>query len=421
MRETFLFRLVFLVYRVLWWCVLPLLLRSRRLKEGGAERILKDVRFSRVDLWIHAASAGEAYLAGQLAAGIEVGRSLDILITTNTFQGKEILEKVAGDLGHRITIAYMVFDSPALVCRAVKIADPTLLVLIELELWPALLAEIKKAGREFIIVNGRMTEKSHRGYGRIRFLWKKLKPAGVLAISEDDRRRFADLFKLGPEKALYVPNMKFDRMGVYSHSVDQGNDGRKSLVLASVGRDEEEDVLFLIKALLQRFPELLIHLFPRHMHRVQGWIERLEESNISWVLQSLKENNIGFSVVIRDVFGELAGEYRRADAVFVGGSLAPIGGQNFIEAFMNGAVPVTGPFLSDFTWTGEEVFRDGLVKRGRDREEVLTLLVASLENPPDKQLLGEKVSRYITGKQGGTQITCEYIGTFLKSESVTVP
>ena len=414
MRETILFRLVFHLYRFLWGCVLPFLLHSRRLKEGSAERTLKNVLFSRVDLWIHAASAGEAYLAGQLVAGLEVGRTLDILITTNTFQGKEILEKIADGRNHRVTVTYMVFDSPALVQRAVKIADPKLLILIELEIWPALLAEINRVGRKYVIVNGRMTEKSYRGYGKIGFLWKRLKPAAVLAISEIDRTRFADLFDLGPEKALYVPNLKFDRIETYRYPVEHTEKQKMSLVLASVGRDEEEDVLFLIKALLEKFPGLLVHLFPRHMDRVQRWMERLEENSISWILQSSKEDTGNFSVVIRDVFGELVEEYRRANAVFVGGSLAPIGGQNFIEAFMNGVVPVTGPFLSDFSWVGEEVFRDGLVKKGNNRDDVLDLLVESLEKPVDKVALGKKVNRYIAEKQGGTQITCKYIKTFLK-------
>ncbi|WP_457575841.1 3-deoxy-D-manno-octulosonic acid transferase [Desulfomarina sp.] len=414
MRETFLFRLVFLLYRFLWSCAIPFLLHSRRLKEGSAERTLKNVLFSRVDLWIHAASAGEAYLAGQLVGGLEVGRTLDILITTNTFQGKEILKKVAADRNHRVTVAYMVFDSPALVRRAVKIADPKLLILIELEIWPALLAEIVRVGRKYIIVNGRMTEKSYGGYKRIGFLWKRLKPAAVLAISENDRARFADLFDLGPERALHVPNLKFDRIGTCRCPVEHTEKQKMSLVLASVGRDEEEDILFLIKALLEKFPGLLIHLFPRHMHRVQGWMERLEENNISWVLQSSKEDTDNFSVVIRDVFGELVEEYRRANSVFVGGSLAPIGGQNFMEAFMNGVVPVTGPFLSDFSWVGEEVFREGLVKMGNNREDVLDLLVESLENPVDKAAFAKKVNRYIVGKQGGTEKTCEFIKNFLK-------
>lgn len=414
MRETFLFHLVFRLYRFLWICVLPFLIRSHRLKEGCAERTLKEVLFSRVDLWIHAASAGEAYLAGQIVAGLDDTQELDILITTNTLQGKEILEKVAGDQCHRITVAYMVFDSPPLVRKAVKIADPKLLVLIELEIWPGLLAEMKRAGKNYIIVNGRMTEKSFRRYGKIGFIWKRLKPTAVLAISENDRIRFADLFGLSPQQAQYIPNLKFDRIETCRYCDEHGEKKDMSLVLASIAREEEDDVLFLVKMLLHKFPELLIHLFPRHMHRVQGWMERLEKNNINWILQSSKVDSGSASVVIRDVFGELVDEYRRANAVFVGGSLAPIGGQNFIEAFMNGVVPVTGPFLNDFSWVGEEVFREGLVKKGNNREEVLSLLVEALEKPMDKNVLEEKVNRYIAKKQGGTEITCEYIKTYLE-------
>ncbi len=415
MKESFSLQFFFAVYRLLWFCITPFLIRFGRVKEGAEERTMREVNFGKVDLWIHAASVGEAYLARQLIPCLGNERQLDILITTNTLQGRGILEKDFGDLGHRITVTYMVFDNPSLIKRAVKIADPELLVLIELEIWPALMAEMKRRDKKIIIVNGRMTEKSFNGYKKVRGLWRALKPDTILAISEKDKARFVALFDL--DTIYHVTNMKFDRMEK-CQIVTEKKSERSLLVLASIRKEEEEHVLYLIEQLLERFPDLEIGLFPRHMHRVKRWAEMLSGKNISWSLKSTGcPEDAGCSVVIWDVFGELINAYRRADAAFVGGSLAPLGGQNFIEAFMNGVVPVTGPSISNFLWTGEEVFKNDLARKGNNREEVLQLLVDSLENPMDKALIQQKADNYIGLKQGGSSKTCQYIVALLEGSA----
>jgi len=412
MKETLLLRSFFAAYQLIWYSVTPFLVRSGRVKEGVAERTLQEVKFSRVDLWIHAASAGEAYLARQLVKCLGSGKHLDILITTNTSQGRSILEKDVDKLDHRITIVYMVFDNPSLAKKAVRIADPKVLVLIELEIWPALMAEIKRAGRKIIIVNGRMTEKSFNGYKKVTSLWRHLKPDTILAISEDDKARFTALFD--QPATFYVANMKFDRMQRCKISIEEKGEYRY-LLLASVRKEEQAEILYLIEKLLEKFPDLRVGLFPRHMHWLENWGKLLSEKEIKWVLKSESSRNGEYSVVLGDVFGELKKEYRRADAVFVGGSLAPLGGQNFIEAFMNGAVPVTGPSVSDFLWTGEEVFEEGLVEKGNSKEEVLQLLIESLENPVDKVSVQQKVDNYILNKQGGSSETAKYINALLRA------
>jgi 3-deoxy-D-manno-octulosonic-acid transferase len=411
MKETFLLRLFFAVYQLVWLCVTPFLIRSTRIKDGAAERTLQEINFAKADLWIHAASVGEAYLARQLVQGLGNERQLDILITTNTLQGKSILEKDFSESGHRIIITYMVFDNPSFIKKAVEVIDPELLVLIELEIWPALMAEMKRRGKKIIIVNGRMTEKSFNGYKKIGSLWKALKPDIILAISKEDKTRFTALFDL--DTTYHVANMKFDRMEKCQIATERQSE-RLLLVMASIRREEEPDILYLIEQLLEKFPELEIGLFPRHMHRVESWTKMLSEKKISWILKSTGSGVLSCSVVIWDVFGELINAYRRADTAFVGGSLAPLGGQNFIEAFMNGVVPVTGPSNFNFLWAGDEVIRDGLVRKGNTREEVLQLLVDSLETPVDKSIIQQKADNYIGLKQGGSSKTCQYIVALLE-------
>ena len=406
MKESLPIQALFAFYRLLWLLATPILLRLPRLKEGAAERLLQDIRFSKVDLWIHAASVGEAYIAGQIIKTFENDLSLRILVTTNTAQGREILEKELQNLSHDISIAYMVFDNPSLVKKAVEIADPEVLVLIELEIWPALMAEIKRRRKKIIIVNGRMTEKSFKGYKKAEFLWKILKPDIILANSEENKKRLQALFQ--QPATYYVPNMKFDRMakcriGKRSQKAD------KHLVLASIRKEEEEEVFYIIKNILRTFPGIRIDLFPRHLHRIESWERLLTDANIRHNRKTVNPENNSCQVMIWDVFGELINAYQQADAVFVGGSLAPLGGQNFIEVFMNGVVPVTGPSVSNFLWAGKEVFTEGLVLKGNNREEVMNLITDVLQNPIDKVLTQQKADNYIKGKQGGSRKTCQHI------------
>jgi len=406
MKEPFLIKFLFFIYKLLWLCITPLLLCSPRLKEGAAERTLQEINFSKVDLWMHAASVGEAYIARQILKSFEGIQRLDILITCNTSQGREILEKSLAEQRHNVTIAYMVFDNPALVKKAITIADPKLLVLIELEIWPALMAEMKRQRKQIIIVNGRMTEKSFKGYQKVAFLWRMLKPDTILAISEADKVRLQTLFQ--QKKTYFVENIKFDQIEKCTF-LERTSTENKSLILASIRKEEESEVLYLITKLLEIFPNLHIDLFPRHLHRVSGWETFLSEQNISCILKTASSENGSQSVLIWDVFGEMIKAYQRSDAAFVGGSLAPLGGQNFIEAFMNGVIPVTGPSVSNFLWTGDEVFKDGLVQKGNNKEEVLQLLVTMLKEPTDRARIQQKANKYIQSKQGGSRKTCQYI------------
>ena len=421
MKEPFLIQSLFVLYKLLWFCVTPLLLRSPRLKEGAAERTLQEISFSKVDLWIHAASMGEAYIARQILKSLPKDQKLDILITTNTSQGRNILEKDLGQQRHNVSIAYMVFDNPSLVKKAVEIADPKLLVLIELEIWPALMAEMKRQKKQIIIVNGRMTKKSFSGYKKIASLWRWLKPDMILAISNDDKARLQELFQ--QQQTYHVSNIKFDQIEK-CRITDREAPENKSLVLASIRKEEEAEVLYVIVKILELFPNLQIDLFPRHLHRVKSWENLLSENDISHTLKTSGPQQNSCSVIIWDVFGELINAYQRADAAFVGGSLAPLGGQNFIEAFMNGVIPVTGPSISNFLWTGDEVFQDGLAKKGNTREEVLQLLVNVLESPTEKLFIQQKADAYIRLKQGGSRKTCRYIVELLqnhKAKQINIP
>jgi len=332
----------FAIYGLLWRLSLPALSRNQRLAVGFENRLLKGPLKENAHIWIQAASAGEAYLAWELVKNISRQHRLSVVMTTNTLQGKEILDKAVKDINSRdarvdAQVTYFPFDIPAIMEKAVCRIRPRVMILLETEIWPGLLLALKRNKCPAVIVNGRVTKKSLSRYRIWPALWRSIRPEQILAISNQDAGRFADLF--GRRGVATMPNMKFDRVqkedpadGSLDTFGSIVNPGMEFVVLGSVRQEEEEDIEKILRELNRHRPQAVVGLFPRHMHRVPHWRQTLDRLGLPWEHRSaMKKPAQDGTVVLWDVFGELNKAYQCASAAFVGGSLAPVGGQNFLE------------------------------------------------------------------------------------------
>ncbi|NOY70341.1 MAG: 3-deoxy-D-manno-octulosonic acid transferase [Deltaproteobacteria bacterium] len=404
--------------------LIPFLRKNERLKDGFDQRRLV-IPLPAADVWIQAASGGEAYLARAIVEYLVPLAPVRLLVTTNTRQGMEIIEKFSQKINSRenrraVFAAYFPFDRPSLMATALEQVAPKLTVLLETEIWPGFLYAAKMSGRPIAIVNGRITEKSLRGYRRFKHLLQTLAPERVLAITAEDAGRFAALF--GEDIVSVIPNIKFD--GVASAGNDSGEALQGAevgphpfLVLGSVRQEEEDDVAEVISAVRNCCPDSVIGLFPRHMHRIDHWRGVLDKMGVRWALKSKVSGRVEpGTVLVWDVFGELAAAYAAADSVFVGGSLAPLGGQNFLEPLVFGVVPVIGPFWDNFLWVGEAVFKQGLVIRADGWKAVAETLIKQLQAPADRDVVRRAAMEYIRVRQGGTHMACKIILAAIKKE-----
>lgn len=412
------------LYDMLGRAMIPLLRKNGRLKDGFDQRCLLRP-LPAADAWIQAASGGEAYLAGEIAESLSPAEPVRLLVTTNTRQGMEIIERFSqkiNDCKNSVTVlsAYFPFDRPSLMASALTQVSPKLAVLLETEIWPGFLYAAKLSGTPVAIINGRITEKSVKGYRRFKSLLQTMAPERVLAISQADADRFSEIF--GADRVSVMPNIKFD--GVAS-AVDAPFDAIKEmfsgsppfLVFGSVRQEEEADVVRVISFVQKSVPDAVIGLFPRHMHRVGQWRGELERMGVRWVLKSeVSEAVTPGTVLVWDVFGELAAAYASADAVFVGGSLAPLGGQNFLEPLVFGVVPVIGPFWDNFLWVEDVVFEQGLVIRADGWPAVAETLVRQLQAPAERETVRRAAAAYIEKRRGGTEIACGTIRSALEKE-----
>lgn len=415
-------------YTLLWRLARPFLRRHKRLKADFAERVSPEW-WRQCDVWIQAASGGESYLAASLLGDLheraeKAQRTLRVLCTSCTKQGLEVLEKTrqrAAKEWPALEIAVRVFplDEPKIMRKALALASPKLVVLLETELWPGLMTACAEKDVPMLVVNGRMTDKSLAGYKLVESLWEAVAPQCVLAMSEDDASRFADLF--GYERVTVMPNMKFDAVPETMPSLDPASPAARLLpatggvvLLASVREEEEGLLLPSIEYLREHAPESVIVIAPRHMERVPAWRDLLPGAVQR---SSLQGPALPGTVVVWDAFGELQGLYARASAVFVGGSLAKLGGQNFLEAAGCGKVPVIGPHWKNFAWVGDAFFASGLGVQVQNAEELGPMLVAALRHAPDPGSTRKKLADYIATRRGGTKVAAEAVWKAIWDES----
>lgn len=413
-------------YGLCWKGILPLLKLNHRLRDGWDQRTLSGGLPAPAHLWIQAASGGEAYLTWEVLKEMEspLKESLRVLVTTNTLQGYEILSRMAEDInakktGLAVQPWYFPFDTPDIMDRMVTHVQPRVALILETEIWPGFLNACKKFGTKILLANGRMTTKSLGGYMSWPGLFRALSPDRIMAVSETDGRRFGTLF--GRDKVWVMPNIKFDRMSGTGPTARAKNPLRDIIarqadfvVFGSVRKEEVRDVEQMATGLMRNRPKVIIGLFPRHMHHIPMWQKHLKMAGLNCTLRSALHGPAQpGTVILWDTFGELVPAYGLAKCAFVGGSLAPLGGQNFLEPLTCGTTPVIGPHWKNFAWVGREIVDTSLAVETTDWEDALQSLTNLLEKTPSKKEVATLAKAYIRNRTGGAKSVCKQVADFL--------
>lgn len=417
-----LINLILPLYNLAWSLALPFLRRSPRVSLGWAQRTLEEGPDGPFDLWIQAASGGESLLTnmvlGKLATMLPHGKKLRILATSGTKQGIDSLQKGRDALPPHgileVCIAYFPFDAPHLMEKAFARFTPKLAVIVETELWPGFLIFARRNKVPVLLINGRMSDKSHRTYGYFRRFFRKFGPEKVWAISPLDGERFAQV--VGEDRVNLMNNIKFDRIEpktdfpTNTPIADLLPAAAPFVLLGSVRREEEEILLQTIRDVLMRRSDIIIGLFPKHIERADHWQDMLHAAGIDAVKRSqIVARRPPGTVIVWDVFGELAGAYALAAATFVGGSLVNLGGQNFLEPLVFGLKPIIGPYWRNFAWVGREIVTSGLVQEVADGTELAAALLAAIDGGEKRTDVMHEVSRFFLPRKGGTKHISEQI------------
>jgi 3-deoxy-D-manno-octulosonic-acid transferase len=425
-----------LIYLVLLVAAAPFLLyralRTGRYREGWSEKLLGKAPLrigDRPCVWFHAVSVGEVLLLRPLLSALARRRpGWDVVVSTTTTTGLVVARRTFPDL---VTF-YAPLDFTWATRRALARVRPTILVLVELELWPNLVWAAKRAGARVAIINGRLSRRSHMGYRKLRGpLGPTLRRLDAVAAQNGEyAARFVEL-GVPAQRVRVTGSVKYD--GLES---DRNNSRTLSLrralgldpadlvfVAGSTMEGEEAAALAAYRAALQDHPRLRLVLVPRHADRfdkVGNWLREQEEPVLLRSGPSLSMIRGGRPpVILVDTIGELSAVWGLADVAFVGGSLVPgRGGQNMMEPAAYGASVLFGPYTSNFRETVECLLERGGAREVSGPEQLTAALIDDLNDPESAARRGAAGRAFVLAQNGAADRTLAELDRLVDASAI---
>ena len=314
------------------------------------------------------------------------------------------------------------YDCPAAVRRFFVRVQPRALILVETELWPNLLRFAARDRIPVVLVNGRLSARSARGYGRIGALTLEMLAGFDLIGCQSDahRERFIALGAL-PECVQALGSVKFDVRLPAEHGAAAGS-LRASLgwreqpvfIAASTHPGEDEQVLEAFGRMRQQVPGVRLLLVPRHPVRAEAVLALVKGSGFAGVLQSRHTAETAVpDVLVGDVMGSLLLLYGVADVAFVGGSLVATGGHNPIEPALWGLPVVVGPHTFNFTDVVEDFRRVQALVEVPDAAGLAAAAVAWLTDRASARVSGRRALELVERRRGALERTLAALGPVL--------
>jgi 3-deoxy-D-manno-octulosonic-acid transferase len=325
------------------------------------------------------------------------------------------------------SVFFFPFDFFWSVRKTIRCLCPTLFVLVESDIWPNLIFEMKRHEIPFILASARMSEKSFRGYGRISPFMREvfLNMSSICAQTEKDAKRFLHL-GAAPDKVFVTGNIKFDQPldGPSKEQIVQLRtsmrikQGAKVFLAGSTHHGEEGILLRAFKELKKRLPDLVMVLAPRDPARAKGIKQLFQQADVATFLKTDLLNADYSScpdVVIVDTLGELRRLYAVADVVFVGKSLVNLGGQNPLEPAALGKAILFGPHMFNFELIARTLVREGGAVEVASEKELLARVHELLENRARSDALGERALEVYVRNRGAVERTLQVLERFLSA------
>jgi 3-deoxy-D-manno-octulosonic-acid transferase len=347
-------------------------------------------------VWIHAVSVGEARAAAPLVRALQaLLPDHGLILTCTTATGRETVKQVYGE---SVMAAYLPYDYPRAIQGFLEHFRPRLGVLMETEVWPNLLGVCAQNGVPLLLANARMSEKSARGYRRLRALsapaFRSL--AAVCAQSADDAQRLA---ALGARHIEVTGNLKFDihpdPQQLAAGRAWRAALGRPVLLLASTREGEEK---LLLDALPSGDGSFLVVVVPRHPQRFDE-VAAMAQGRRSRGDAVEKETRM----YLGDTMGEMSFYYGACDVALIGGSFVPVGGQNLIEALAAGAPVVIGPSVYNFAQATQLALEAGAAVQAQDPRSGIEEGLKLLKQEPKRKAMSEAGLRLCEAHRGATE------------------
>ncbi len=409
-------------------------LRQGKYRDGWSAKFfglvprLEPLADGRRRVWFHAVSVGEVNLLKPIVAELAAARpDWEFVVSATSKTGFELARQL---FGARTSVFYCPLDFTWAVKTALRRLRPDALVLVELELWPNLIAAAKKAGVRVAVVNGRIGDGSFRSYSRVR---RFLAPTfgridAIVAQDALAAERFRALTPQ-PERVSVSGSIKFDGVETNRANVATVRLAR----LAGIGPDdvvflcgssqdpEEAAALETFRRLRDEFPALKLIIVPRHKERFEEVARLLEKSGVPWTRRSRLSDEApeapSSRVLLVDAIGELGAWWGAAQIAFVGGSWGTRGGQNMLEPAGYGAAVSFGPKTRNFRTIVEALLRADAAVVVSDGDEMTAFVRRALADVAFRERLGTAARTLTLQNRGATERTVETLVRLLAANA----
>ncbi len=372
-------------------------------------------------VWVHAVSLGETRAAAALIDALrQVRPEMRLLLTHGTATGREAGVELlrTGDLQ-----VWQPYDTPQAVARFFARFRPAVGVLMETEVWPNLLHGAQLNSVPMVLANARLSERSQRKGKRMEALLRPAVASLALALAqtEDDAQR---LRAAGARDVVVAGNLKFD-MTPDDSLLARGALWRRGLgrdvLLAAVTREGEEALLLAAWARTPAHARPLLLIVPRHPPRFDEVATQVQAAGLTLARRSAWGDSPPAEALVADVWlgdsmREMALYYGLAQVALLGGSFAPLGGQNLIEAAACGCPIVMGPHTFNFTEAAELALAAGAALRAPDIDGALHEALALLATPARLAQGSRAAQQFAATHRGAAQRMAQRIVALLAGD-----
>ena len=404
-------------------------IRYGKYRDGWAEKFLglapAQEHSEARRIWFHAVSVGEVNLLEGLLERLRTVNDIEVVISTTTRTGFDLAKKKYP----KHAVFYGPLDFSWSVKNAFRRLKPSALVLVELELWPNLLMEAGRLEVPVAIVNGRLSDKSTRGYLRLGALMRSWMSNVTFVAAQSDvcGERFVQI-GVAEDSVHAIGSMKFD-----GANTDRGNPQTRAMaelfevtkddvvfVAGSTQSPEEAMAIRVFEGLTRDYPHLRLILVPRHPERFDEVARLLDETDFSWKRRSeiTSGDTCSAKALLVDTIGELGAWWGCAQIGFVGGSFGSRGGQNMIEPTACGVATCFGPKTKNFRDVVKQLLDSKAAEVVENEEALATFVKRCLNDVEYRTQLGRRSRQLVLGQRGSTDATLELLLREIAPQSV---
>lgn len=424
-----------LLYLIAPFAVLRLYLRGKKApayRQRIAERFgffIPPFTKQQKVIWVHSVSVGETIASAPLVKQLlQHYGDHQVLITTMTPTGSAQVQKLHAEQirAGRIAHVYMSYDLPCAVARFLNKVEPVMAIMVDTELWPNTVAACSRRGIPVVVANARLSDRSAKGYQRVRWLTTPMlqKIQLVAAQDQDTAERFLAL-GLPASQCQVTGSIKFD-LEVSTAIMDSGKQLRQQwqagfggdvriVVAASTHEGEDQQVLDAFKTVLSTVPKAKLLLVPRHPERFDDVAELVAQNGLSVVRygqQQQPEPNT--QVILGDVMGEMMKLFAASDIAFVGGSFVATGGHNVLEPAALSLPVLSGSHLFNFAEISTLLQQAGGLEIVPNAAALAQQIIRLLKDDACYQWMSGAAAGFVNQNRGALDRLCSGIDDLLR-------